>query len=135
MDQQYRPLVVVVEDEQPIRELIADLLTDDGYNVIAAKDGSLALSIMESVVPDLVTLDLDLPGLSGGQILAHMEQHKVLQRVGVLIISAAREIPVATHPLVRATVRKPFDISSLMAIVHQLLPPPTERRPGRVIPY
>ena len=64
MTHQNRPVIMVVDDDVTIRLLIQDILDDVFYKVMVVADGAAALAAMETVVPDLVTLDLDMPGLS-----------------------------------------------------------------------
>ena len=62
------PVVLVVEDDPPVRELLNEVLEDEGYSVVAVHDGATALQVIDSLRVDLITLDLDLPGLSGSEL-------------------------------------------------------------------
>ena len=60
-----RPLIMAVDDEETLRKLLRVNLTVDGYDVITAPDGSSALTMLEKQAPDLVLLDIMMPGLDG----------------------------------------------------------------------
>ena len=57
--------VLVVEDDNDLRDYLKELLLDNGYSVQAASDGAKALNIIQKSAPDLVILDLGLPNMSG----------------------------------------------------------------------
>ena len=61
--------IAVVEDDQPIGNLLEEVLEKEGYRVLRAWSGTEALFLLERERPDLVLLDLMLPGLSGEQVL------------------------------------------------------------------
>ena len=61
--------ILVVDDEKNIRILLTEELTDEGYDVVLAKNGSEALEMIKSEKPDLITLDIKMPGEDGLSIL------------------------------------------------------------------
>jgi CheY-like chemotaxis protein len=124
MTHRNRPVILVVDDDVAIRTLIQDILDDVQYKVILAADGSAALTAMETVVPDLVTLDLDMPGIHGGQILELIRQHEHLRDVKVVILSSATLIAPRVKELAQAILQKPFDIDDLVDVIQRLTPPP-----------
>ena len=64
--------IMIVDDEPSIRTSLEGVLEDEGYEVIAAKDGHQALKIMEDALPDLVLLDIWMPGIDGIETLKRM---------------------------------------------------------------
>jgi CheY-like chemotaxis protein len=124
MAQPNRPVIMVIDDDAMIRLLIQDILDDVQYKVMLAADGATALTAMATVVPDLVTLDLDLPGITGGQVLELMRGQDRLRDVKVVIISSFEIIPPRVQELAQAIIRKPFDIDTLLEIIERLAPPP-----------
>ena len=128
MAQRNRPVILVVDDDVVIRTLIQDILDDVHYKVILVADGSAALTAMETVVPDLVTLDLDMPGIHGGQVLELIRQHEDLRDVKVVIITSATLIAPRVKELAQAVVQKPFDIDDLLEVIQRLIPPPKPER-------
>ena len=119
-----RPVIMIIDDDATIRLLIQDILDDVQYKVMLAEDGATALIAMATVVPDVVTLDLDLPGINGAQVLELMRQNDQLREVKVVIISSAEIIPPRVQELAQAIIRKPFDIDTLVEIIQRLAPPP-----------
>jgi CheY-like chemotaxis protein len=119
-----RPVILVVDDNPAIRLLIQDILDDMQYKVMLAADGPTALTAMTTIVPDLVTLDLDLPGITGGQVLELIRQQDSLRDVKVVIVSSTEIIPPQVKELSQAILRKPFDVDVLLDIIQRLAPPP-----------
>ena len=66
--------VLVVDDEKNIRLLLNEELTDEGYDVITAENGSLALEMIQTEKPDLVTLDIKMPGEDGLSVLRKIRE-------------------------------------------------------------
>ncbi len=66
--------ILIVDDEENIRLLYEEELTEEGYNVILAKDGEEALAKIKEGKPDLVTLDIKMPGMDGLELLSHIRE-------------------------------------------------------------
>jgi DNA-binding response OmpR family regulator len=79
--------VLLVEDNDSVRELIRVLLETEGYEIVEATDGRDGLSKAEIVQPDLMILDLMMPGLDGESVLHELSRHSTLARIPVLIVS------------------------------------------------
>lgn len=80
--------ILVVEDEADIRKLVSYNLTQDGFKVLEAEDGEKALRIVERERPDLIVLDLMLPGLSGLELCKNLRQRQATARFPILILTA-----------------------------------------------
>ncbi len=115
------PVVMVVEDDPAVRELLDDVLGELDYEVVAVEDGGAALRIMRSVRIDLITLDLDLPGLSGDEFLGVIQGRERLLPPVVLITSDA-PVSRGLQSKVQAVVHKPFDVDELIEVIRGLLP-------------
>lgn len=115
------PVVLVVEDDPPVRQLLDDVLHDEGYDVVGAHDGQTALRIIESVQVDLITLDLDLPGLTGSELLEVLRKRKV-KLPPVIVVTAHAPVKRQIKQLAQAIIHKPFDIDELLSAVLRLLP-------------
>ncbi len=115
------PVVLVVEDDPAVRELLDDVLGEIDYEVVAVADGGAALRIMQSVRIDLITLDLDLPGLTGGEFLGVIQARERLLPPVVLITSDA-PVSRGLQAKVQAVVHKPFDVDELIGTIRGLLP-------------
>ena len=66
------PVIAVVDDDVYIGDMLQELLTREGYEVLRAYSGTETLLLLESRKPDLILLDLMLPGLSGEAVLPHL---------------------------------------------------------------
>ena len=115
------PKVLVVEDEPALLDTLEYNLTKQGYRVSTAKDGLKALEIARSVDPDLMILDVMLPGLDGFEVCRILRQEKSLP---ILFLTAkADEIDKIVGLEVGADdyLTKPFSMRELMARVKALL--------------
>ncbi len=81
--------VLLIEDEPHIAEAIGYILTRDGWTVAAHRDGLGALDAIRDVRPDVIVLDVMLPGRSGFEILADLRADPDLRRIKVLMLTAA----------------------------------------------
>ena len=116
------PTILIAEDEDPIREFLRTALELEGYQVLAAGDGAVALTLCERHLPDLILLDLMMPRLDGLGFLHEFRRHYPGQDVPVYIMSAVRT---ATEHAKAAGVAgvfpKPFDLDDLLATVARTL--------------
>jgi len=113
------PRVLVVEDESPIRDLVTDSLEEEGYGLeVAASVEEAELRIAEEP-PDLIVLDLRLPGRSGWDFLRQRHDDPKLAAIPVLVLSAAPEdrLLEAKELGADAFLSKPFDLDILSALV------------------
>ncbi len=116
--------ILVIEDEQTIAELVADALRQWGYRVETAPDGDEGLALAEGTLPDLVILDLMLPGLDGWEICRRMKQNDTTRDIPVIMLTARREERDVVAGLEIGAddyLRKPFSMSELVARVRALL--------------
>lgn len=120
--------VLVVEDNDELRSEIADLLTQDGYRVLLAADGSMALDLLRREPSvDLVLLDLWMPVMDGWSFRAAQRQESRIKHVPVIVLTADDSAPArAIHA--DAVIRKPFEADGLSAAVRRIV---SERRVQR----
>jgi len=129
-----RPRVLVVDDERHIVDLVAMGLEGRGMEVRGALDGPSALRDLEEFRPDVVVLDLMLPGLSGLEVC---RRARVRSNVPILILSARDEVKDRVSGLNLGAddyVVKPFAFEELAARVVALLRR-SEAPPGRILRY
>ena len=109
--------ILVVDDDEGIREALADLLGDEGYDVSLAADGKQALEICHSrPAPDLIFLDLMMPVMGGAEFIQVKDGDPELSNVPVCVMTAfaaSARIP-ATSSLV---LRKPLGSADVFAVV------------------
>jgi DNA-binding response OmpR family regulator len=79
--------IVVVEDDKFLRELITQKLTREGYQAIGAVDGEDGVEKISTEKPDLVLLDLILPGIDGFEVLTNIKGKEELKDIPVIILS------------------------------------------------
>jgi len=79
--------ILIVEDDKFLRELIAQKLIKEGYNIVEAVDGEKGIKKVKDEKPDLILLDLILPGIDGFEVLAKIKEDPVLSQIPVIILS------------------------------------------------
>ena len=80
--------ILVIEDEPDIRKLVQYNLTQEHFNVVEAEDGEQALTLLQREKPNLVILDLMLPGLSGLELCKMLRQRSDTSRLPILMLTA-----------------------------------------------
>ena len=116
--------VLLIEDEPNIAEAIRFILGRNGWQVVVRTDGRDGLAAVSSVRPDLVILDLMLPGMDGMDVLLHLRRDPVTQDLPVMMLTArgqGRDREAATRAGVSAFMTKPFSNSDMVAAVRALL--------------
>ena len=86
--QHLRRKVLLVDDEDQLRRVMKDLLEREGYTVAEARDGVQALDQVDKFGPDVVVLDLNLPGLDGYGVLSHLRSRPATADVPVVVLTA-----------------------------------------------
>ena len=117
------PLVLVVDDDARLREYIHANLELAGYAVAEAQNAQEALAAMEHQAPDLVLLDLVMPGVDGWQLLRQLQERH--GSIPVIMFSGKADERAAAEAAERGArgfVGKPFDPDELMARARQLVP-------------
>jgi CheY-like chemotaxis protein len=109
-------VVLLVEDDDALRDEVAELLARDGYHVVAARDGRQALGWLDQLRPDLILLDLMLPLVSGWEVLANVRADPTLASVPVVVMTAyADQTPLE----VTEVLRKPMGIDQVRQAVRR----------------
>ena len=80
--------VLLVDDEDSLRKVIRELLERDGYVVAEARDGAQALDQIDRVGPDIIVLDLNMPGLDGYGVLSHLRSRPATADIPVIVLTA-----------------------------------------------
>ena len=118
-----RKHVLVVDDDEPIRTVVADVLKDEGYDVSLAVDGSEALTSCRESCPDLIRLDLNMPGVDGRQFLAAYRRDEGRHSPVVIFSAVQSAFRVAMDVAADGFLGKPFLIADLAATVRRHLAP------------
>jgi two-component system response regulator MprA len=107
--------VLVVEDDDVIRSVLAELVELEGYDVRSAVDGREALTIVDSWRPDTIVLDLMMPRMDGWQFRDEQRKLPQVRDVPVIILSAGRHLPSRIATLEPAAIiEKPFDVDVII---------------------
>jgi CheY-like chemotaxis protein len=80
--------VLLVEDEDQLRRVMKDLLEREGYTVAEARDGGQALDQVDRLAPDVIILDLNLPGLDGFSVLSQIRSRPATRDIPVMVLTA-----------------------------------------------
>jgi CheY-like chemotaxis protein len=116
--------VLVVDDDEQLRYILRETMSEDGYDVEAASNGREALAIIERWPPDLIVLDLMMPVMDGETFRQEQRRLRLADQVPLIVLSAAREIGSAAARVgAAASVPKPFDLDDLLATVNRLAAP------------
>jgi len=80
--------VLLVEDEEQLRRVMKDLLEREGYTVAEARDGVQALDQVDRFAPDVIILDLNLPGIDGYNVLTQLRSRPATRKIPVVVLTA-----------------------------------------------
>ena len=106
------PNIMIIDDDTHISEMLSEALSSEGYTVSAAYSGTEALMLLSGKKPDLVLLDLMLPGLTGEKLLPKIKD------IPVIIVSAKADVSNKVELLLGGAadyITKPFDMQELLA--------------------
>ncbi|MBD7965110.1 MAG: response regulator [Bacillota bacterium] len=115
--------ILIVDDQYGIRILLNEIFQKEGYKTYQAANGVQALSIVEKDRPDLVILDMKIPGMDGLEILRRVKKHD--ETIQVIIMTAYGELDMIHEAMKLGAIThfaKPFDIDEIRAAVRKELP-------------
>ncbi len=107
-------LALIVDDDADFRDVLGEVLRDEGCKVIEAGGGYEALRVLDTVTPDVVFIDLVMSQMNGWSLFAVLEDRPELRNVPIVVISGvARMAP----PGATMVLRKPLNLGSLLDIL------------------
>lgn len=111
--------VMIVDDDDDLRDALADIMTAQGYEVAAFADARAALAALEGGrAPFLILLDLMMPGMSGWEFRAAQLRNPRLTTIPVVVVTAANTLTNGARTLSDVeTLRKPFALDTLLTLV------------------
>jgi CheY-like chemotaxis protein len=112
--------ILVADDERTITDLVAFALEMEGYKVIQAFDGPEALRLTKEERPDLVMLDIMMPGIDGREVSRRIKENPATAKIPVLLFSAAPNADLS-EAKADGFLAKPFDLDKLASTVSRLL--------------
>jgi two-component system response regulator (stage 0 sporulation protein F) len=122
--------VLIVDDQNGIRVLLLEVFSSEGYTTFQASNGKLALEIVRKESPDLVLLDMKIPGMDGLEILKHIKSMN--KEIKVIMMTAYGELDMIKESTELGALMhftKPFDIDEMLnAVNYQLRDEPKDKR-------
>jgi len=116
------PKIMIVDDELDIREMLNLMLHKEGFETDTAEDGSEFLNKLDNFDPDIVTLDVMMPGLTTSEILEKLKEKKSNPKIILLTVvrySDEGKKKIFEMGNVVDYVTKPFDLDQLMDTIHR----------------
>lgn len=118
-------IILVVEDRADTRNMISFALKKEGYSVMEAEDGKMALELINTKNIDLILLDLLMPKVSGEEVLKQLRAKKENNKIKVIILTASKvsDSMVASFKKIGANefLLKPINVGSLMDTIKKML--------------
>jgi CheY-like chemotaxis protein len=115
--------IFVIDDEPAVRQVVHDILTDEGHHVISAIHGEDALAQLKTVVVDLILCDVMMPTMAGDVLAATLHADPRYTTIPLIMMSAALDrtrLPVGTYT---AVLEKPWTIPQLLTTIATALVP------------
>ncbi len=122
-------LVLIADDNADNRQLLVDIIESIGYEVVSAIDGPDTLSLVQDRKPDLVILDVNMPGMSGFEVCDHLKGDPKTGDIPVLMLTAMRIEDYKTQGVMPAAdgyLSKPFSPRELIVRIQAWLHPPQQ---------
>lgn len=123
--------ILVVDDDDSVREMLPRVLAGEGYQVWAAADGTAAIEMAAAIKFDLVLLDLNLPGKSGWDTFEALTARDPLLAT-IIITARSNQLTTAKAAGAGALLEKPLDFTKLLETVNELLAENAEARLKRL---
>jgi signal transduction histidine kinase len=112
-------LVLIIDDDHSVRDILQRRLTKEGYYVEAAATGMDGLRMARNLIPDIITLDLKMPGMDGWAVLSSLKSQSILAHIPVIIMSSIEDSAEAVSLGAADFLPKPIDVDRLLAVLSQ----------------
>lgn len=113
----YYPRIMIVEDSEDIRTLLAELLEGEGYNLVFATNGEEGLETAKKIHPDIILMDFSLPGMDGWETVYHLRQLSDFKKTPIVALTAHATRKDEERALAvgcTGYISKPFDMDKLL---------------------
>jgi two-component system, OmpR family, response regulator VicR len=117
------PTILVVEDELSIATMLQDLLDEEGYTVVLARDGREALEQLPATRPALVITDLMMPGIDGLELCRAIQADPLYQTTPLILMSAIAKPSAADDCHYAAFLIKPLDLQVFLETISNVIGP------------
>jgi CheY-like chemotaxis protein len=114
--------VLVVDDDIAVHDVLSTTLGKEGYSLMHARDGAEALAIMRKSPPDIVTLDVMMPGVDGWSVLGIMKSEPELEHIPVIMLTIVDDRNLGFSLGASEFMTKPIDRNKLIALLRKLAP-------------
>jgi signal transduction histidine kinase/CheY-like chemotaxis protein len=114
--------VLVVDDDAAVHDVLAATLSKEGYSLLHANDGAEALEIMRKNLPDIVTLDVQMPKVDGWSVLGVMKSDPLLENIPVIMLTIVDDRNLGFSLGASEFMTKPIDRNKLIALLRKLAP-------------
>jgi CheY-like chemotaxis protein len=111
------PIAFIVDDDDDFREVLREVLHEEGYDVVEASNGAEAIAVLDTVTPDVMLIDLLMPVMNGWALFATVEGRPDLRSVPVVFLSA---VPQMAPPGGSLILKKPLDLPGLTTLLNAL---------------
>lgn len=121
-------MILVIEDQEDNRRILRDLLTNSGFEVIEAVTGTDGVRMAETHHPDLILMDIQLPGIDGYEATRRIKANQDLQKIPIIVVTSyalSGDDVKAFEAGGDAYVAKPFSPRSLLAKIREFFPQST----------
>lgn len=117
--------ILIIEDEQPIRENLVRFLGMEGFEVFSAVDGEAGIALAREILPDLVVCDILMPRKTGLEVIDVLKASPETDKIPCIFLSASADEADLQAGLTRGAatyLTKPFTLSGLLATIRRFLP-------------
>ena len=109
--------ILIVDDDSDIRDILAEVLQHEGYNVLKARNGEEGLKFLESNAPSLILLDLMMPVMDGWTFKEIIDSQAATSKIPVVVLSASGKSDPAQRLGSHQRLSKPINIDTLIDVV------------------
>jgi CheY-like chemotaxis protein len=117
--------VLLIEDHEFQRRIQSKILTEEGFSVVTAATSAEALSLLRTLRPTLILIDIELPGMNGLEILKRLRSTAVFKTTPVIMLSGSNQKDIVMQSMKTGAtgfIAKPFDRKTLVEKVSSVLP-------------
>lgn len=118
--------ILVIEDEESVRENILELLDAEGFEALAAKNGSIGVFLARAELPDLILCDVRMPELDGYGVFTALHAEPLTAKIPFIFLTAKAaktDLSLGLELGAKAYVTKPFTLVELLQVIEQALLP------------
>lgn len=116
--------ILMIDDEENIRKLVNGVLVLNGYTPHFAKDGPEGVSMAKRILPDLILLDIRMPGMDGFEVLRQLKADPATKGIPVVFMTASSVLEDTIHAMSQGAagyIEKPIDLNRFLRKVNSLL--------------